>query len=169
MAKVNIVIDLTVDDQPMVICEGFALPGVEAFGWHDDPVWQVARAVRDYGDDFADTVPIVQVQEMQVMPAEPAEGEAEWEEETLGSEDTQDPEPEPEEHKCDHPGYYGYCPDGGFVEPATLQDYREMRAAQWRASRELGPPLNTSGKRVLPPRKRVLPERSCKRKHPLPK
>ena len=49
MAKANIVIDLTVDDQPLVICEGFALPGVEAFGWHDDPVWQVARAVRDYG------------------------------------------------------------------------------------------------------------------------
>ena len=158
----KIVVDLTNEDEPEVTCGGYTVPGLLAFGWLDNPVWQVARAVRDYGDDFADTVPIVQVQEMQVMPAEPAEGEAEWEEETLGSEDTQDPEPEPEDHKCDHPGYYGYCPDGGFVEPATLQDYREMRAAQWRASRELGPPLNTSGKRVLPPR-------SCKRKHPLPK
>jgi len=153
----KIVVDLTNEDEPEVTCGGYTVPGLLAFGWLDNPVWQVARAVRDYGDNFADRVPIAHLVES--SEEAPEEGEAEWEEETLGSEDTEDPEPEPEEHKCDHPGYYGYCPDGGFVEPATLEDYREMRAAQWRASRELGPPLDTSGKRVVPPR----------RKRPLPK
>ena len=155
-------IDLTDEDNIQVKYDWVVSEGILGFGWMDPEGWQRDRALsRIKRED-----PLAYELAQAVATAEQAEqaattqvGEVEWEEETLGSQDTQDPEPEPVEHKCDHPGYYGYCPDGGFVEPATLEDYREMRAAQWRASRELGPPLDTSGKRVVPPR----------RKRPLPK
>eukprot|EP01033_Poteriospumella_lacustris_P012842 gene12842-9182_t len=54
MSKPNIVIDLTDEDHPQVTCNGRTERGVEGFGYHDNPVWRVARAVRDFGDDFAD-------------------------------------------------------------------------------------------------------------------
>eukprot|EP01039_Chlorochromonas_danica_P010980 gene10980-12212_t len=137
MSKPNIVIDLTDEDHPQVTCNGRTERGVEGFGYHDNPVWRVARAVRDFGDDFADIV-------------------------SLGSQDSHasDSDYDPEEEEAARlPNYCGYAPDGGFVVPVSHYDYREMRAAQWRASRELGPPLDTSGKHVVPPR----------RKRPLPK
>ena len=49
-----------------------------------------------------------------------------------------------------------------FFKNLRILDVSEVRMLVIPKELELGPPLNTSGKRVLPPR-------SCKRKHPLPK